>query len=136
MAKKSKTVKELTIDFEVLSERVKKLEVFAEISNGAVNQKKIEKIEDVLKAYDVQIENLNKLLEVQPQKLKKNEVENFICKVCDENFKCKKDLKDHNHKKHSKVLKCKRCEKSFDKSSDLEFIKYLSPIMTVSGPRN
>ena len=115
MAKKNKTVKELALDFEVLSEKVKKLEDIAEISNVAVDMNKIEKIEDVLKAYDVQIENLNRLLEVQPQKHKKNEVESFKCKVCDANLKCKNDLKTHNHEKHPKVFKCKNCESHLKK---------------------
>ena len=123
MAKKNRTVKELNVDFELLSERVKKLEERADKNNGDVEKSNTESIENVLKGYDEQIERLNRLLDVQtPTKENINpiEVQRFKCKVCNENLKCKNDLKEHMKEKHPKVYRCKDCEKSFVKSSDLE----------------
>ena len=51
---------------------------------------------------------------------KKNNVQSFRCKKCDENLKCKIDLKKHVQDKHPKVYRCKKCDLSFVKCSDLE----------------
>ena len=120
MAKKNKSVKELNLDFEALSERVKKLEGLTEKCDVGVEKNKIERIEDILKAYDEKIEKLNRLLEVQPPIDKDNEVQNFRYNVCGENLKSKIDFKKHIQENHTKVYGCKDCDNSFEKSSDLE----------------
>ena len=61
----------------------------------------MDKIEDILKSYDEKIEHLNKLLEEantevhKPPLEKTGEVQNIKCKICNENLKCKIDLKNH-----------------------------------------
>ena len=128
MAKKNKTIKELNLDFELLSERVNRLEEDKnEKRNTSECERKIERIGVVLKKYDEQIDHLKILLEegnavknVTADKKNEPEVQSFKCKVCAEMFDCTINLKKHIQKNHAKVYRCKRCENSFVKSSDLE----------------
>ena len=62
MAKKNKTVRELNLEFEFLSERIKKLEEKEVEYHLNERKSKVEGIEEVLKSYDKKIEKLDKLL--------------------------------------------------------------------------
>ena len=126
MAKKSKTVKELYLEFELLSERIKKFEEKNKNNKCSEENNKIQMIENILKSYDDKTEHLNRILEQantemrqirldckvcedkqtskvileehmkdhKPIDDKKNNVQSFRCKKCDENLKCKIDLKN------------------------------------------
>ena len=123
MAKKNKNVKELNLEFELLSERVKKLE---QKDKNQVSEEnvKIAGFEVILNSYDEKIKHLNRLLE--DGNSKRNQIDdnrslqNFRCKICDKNNKSKAELKKHVQEKHSKVYQCKNCKSSFVKSIDLE----------------
>ena len=66
MAKKNKTVKELNVEFELLSEKILKLEERNNISDGICGH---EKIQLILEQYDEKIEHLSKQLEEESDEL-------------------------------------------------------------------
>ena len=146
MAKKNKTVRELNLEFEILSERVKMLEGKSDTDKSSEAIGTIERIEAVCKSYDKQIEHLNKLLEkAETEKIdaslkckdceeefgskvnlarhikehhKKVEVQK--CRVCDAVLKSKSDLKKHIQEIHPKVYKCNICDETFSESWKME----------------
>ena len=69
MAKKQKTVKELNVEVELLSERLRKLEEKETTKNPCEESKnKVEEIEMLLKINDQKIKDLDKLLlKAQPK---------------------------------------------------------------------
>ena len=76
MSKKTKTVKELNIEFQGLAERVRNLEIKIDDENGT---EPTEKFEDILRSYDDKIVHLTMLLEqAKPQK-----ENNFKCRDCE-----------------------------------------------------
>ena len=85
MAKKNKTLKELNLEFDILSERVKMLEEKSDTNKGSEANSKIEQIEDVLKSYDKQIEHLNRLLE-KAESEKKTIIKRLKCKLSSVEF--------------------------------------------------
>ena len=44
-----------------------------------------------------------------------------MCTICDQTFSFKKMLKKHNQTYHTPWIKCKLCDKTFEKTCDLEF---------------
>ena len=104
MAKKTKTVKELNIEFERLSERILKLE---ERNNIIDDKSDHEKIEIILKQYDEKIEHLSKLLEERNLDNVRKSQTNFKCNVCGRKVVNKIELKEHITKEHPKSYKCK-----------------------------
>ena len=100
MAKKNKTVKELNLEFDILSERVKMLEEKSDTIKVSETNGKLERIEDVLKSYDKQIEHLNRLLEKAVTE--KNDA-SFNCNECAEEFGSKVYLEKHIKEHHKKV---------------------------------
>ena len=59
MLNKNKTVKELNVEFELLAERVKKLEEKDASEDSGKVQEKLNGIEEILKSYDKKIGDLN-----------------------------------------------------------------------------
>ena len=49
-----------------------------------------------------------------------NSGDKFICTICDQTFSFKKMLKKHNQTYHTPWIKCKLCDKTFEKTCDLE----------------
>lgn len=121
MVKKNKTVKELNVEFEILSERVRKLEEKETSENTNKTKSQVEGIEDILKVYDEKIEKLDKMLEVKLKKNKDSEtLEKVRCKYCEVQFERRDLLKEHLQKKHPKNYKCDQCGEVFDNSWKLE----------------
>ena len=95
MAKKHKTVKELNLEVENLSERLRKLEENEKRADHTdQTDTKIEDIENILRSYDKKIENLDKILT---------------------NFASKKDAEKLNDQV---IYKCKECGRKFDNKND------------------
>ena len=91
--KKNKTVKELNIEFELLSERVKNLE--NEGSTTFISKDKVESIEEIIKQYDDKIKHLDQLLNVAKKRETIDECESisgFKCNECGNCFERKPDL--------------------------------------------
>ena len=84
MAKKNKTVKELDYEFEILSERIRKLEEKDNASNIQNEENRIEKIETMLKHYDEKIKHLDSLLEESNAKNLIKSQTDLRCRVCKE----------------------------------------------------
>ena len=126
MAKKQKTVRELNLEVELLSERMKKLEERDTTKNPSEEiNNKVEEIERLLKVNDQKIKDLDHLLLQAQSKLNKSvkkisESNKFECKECCKEFESKNKMSDHIKKNHSQTKKCKFCEETFLKCSDLE----------------
>ena len=106
MPKKNKTVKELNVELEFLTDRVRMLEDRAGLENMETNDKKFKGIEDILKTYDDKIKDLDELLRQGKAREIGEKIEklpNFKCKDCGEHFKKKIDLKLHRQNNHPKV---------------------------------
>ena len=113
ITKKNKTVKELNVEFELLSERILKLE---ERNNRSDGKSDHEKIELILKQQDEKIEHLSKLLEEgNAYNLRKSQM-NCKCNLCGKEFVNKIELKEHIKKDHPKNYKCNICNKNFEKA--------------------
>ena len=107
-------MKELNLEFDILSERVKMLEEKSDTSKVSEANGKLERIEDVLKSYDKQIEHLNRLLEKAVTE--KNDA-SFNFHECEEEFGSKVNLERHIKEHHKKVevqnFKCRVCDEIF-----------------------
>ena len=44
---------------------------------------------------------------------------NFICEICDKEFKCQSDLTQHKERHHAENFKCDTCERSFTVKTNL-----------------
>ena len=129
MAKKNKTVKELNVEFDLLSERIKKLEE-KDTKICSETRSKVEEIDDIIKGYDDKIEKLDKVLKAQskqnpPQEASqevtdKSPKTGFKCEKCDKSLNSKKELKMHQQLIHPKRIKCQECEQSFVSSIEYE----------------
>ena len=124
MAKKHKTVKELNLEVENLSERLRKLEENEKRADHTdQTDTKIEDIENILRSYDKKIENLNKILTDFASKKdaeKLNDQVIYKCKECGRKFDNKNDFSEHIKKTHPKMYNCKMCEENFNESWRLE----------------
>ena len=111
MAKKKKTVMELNLEFDFLSERIKKLEEKEVDKHLNETKGKVEGIEEVLKSYDKKIEQLDKLLK-EGNKMKSNNDEiranKIKCNNCGTHFEDKPNLKDHITEVHPSKYKCEQ----------------------------
>jgi hypothetical protein len=120
---KNKTVKELNAEFELLAERVKKLEEKDTSEESGKVQEKLNGIEKILKSYDKKIGDLNREL-LQARKdnnIEKGEASKIIdCKVCNKTLKDKPDLKKHIKLMHPKTHWCESCDKTFTDSWKIE----------------
>ena len=114
MAKKAKTVKDLNLEIEMLSEKFKKFE-----EREREKDIKIQCLENTLKNLNDKIKNVEELLQVtQSKSIKEGKQSN--CKECGKIFSCKTDLTRHIKITHPKEFKCKICEKTFCDSWKLE----------------
>ena len=121
MTKKNKTVKELNIEFELLSERVKNLE--SKDSTTSISKEKVDGIEEIIKQYDDKIKHLDQLLNVAKKRETSDECESisgFKCNECGNCFERQPDLKEHKKKNHQRVYRCNRCEETFLESWMME----------------
>ena len=124
MAKKFKTVRELNLEVELLSERIRKLEekdVTINLDEDTKN--KIGELERLLKANDENIKK-NDILLVQAQsKLGesiKAKSDSYKCKECGKEVENKNILVKHIKKGHPKMLHCANCDETFQESWRLE----------------
>ena len=119
MAKKHKTVKELNIEVENLSERLRKLEEKEETDDTKEDTKtKFDGIEDMLKGYDRKISELDRTLKEARSGKEELRINNgnpisFKCKDCDNIFANRNELRKHMRNLHPKVRSCKNCEETF-----------------------
>ena len=126
MTKKNKTVKELNLEFELLAERVTRLESKDATENNKNmerSEKKIKRFEDILRTYDDKINELDKLINQKTEirtNGKRGEEQSLDCRVCGEQFKGQKKLREHIKIKHPKVYACKECELTFSVSWKME----------------
>ena len=105
---KKTTVREISVDVESLESRFEAFETQNERIN--VLEKKVEEPEN----------NLKDLKEVIKVKSIEHESELFVCKVCNYNFKHKRELKNYIGIDHPKTLKCQYCDDNFDQRWKLE----------------
>ena len=73
--------------------------------------------------YDVKEELKNDKDEMKKETIEDPQVNSchkFICTICDQTFSFKKMLKKHNQTYHTPWIKCKLCDKTFEKTCDLE----------------
>ena len=52
---------------------------------------------------------------------KVNSGNEFTCKICDQTYRSKTFMKEHNQTNHTPWIKCKPCDKTFERTCDLEF---------------
>ena len=76
MTKKHKTVKELNVEFELLSERVKQLELKDATDNIDNQNVNLKGMEELLKTYDDKIKDLDELLN-QAKKVERSNIKNL-----------------------------------------------------------
>ena len=120
---KKKTVKELNAEFELLAERVKKLEEKDASKDPDKVQEKLNGIEEILKSYDKKIGDLDREL---LQARHNNNIEKGMDskridgKVCDKTAKGKPNQKEHTKPMHPKTYECEICDKTFTESWKME----------------
>ena len=115
MSKKNKTIKELNLEFEILAQRVKKLE--EEKDSSAIE--KIEGLEENIKMIDVKIHTLDKIL--KETKNKRDEPRKTIkCRDCEKDFIDKGTSTRHIKNNHQRSYNCKQRDESFAASWNLE----------------
>ena len=115
MAKKNKTIKDLNLEFEILAQRVKKLE--EEKDSSAID--KIEGLEENIKMIDVKIHNLDRILKEAENK-KDEPRKTTKCRDCEQDFIDKVTLTRHIKTNHPRIYNCKQCGESFAASWNLE----------------
>jgi hypothetical protein len=124
MAKKQKNVKELNLEVELLSERLRKLEEKETTKTPFEDtENKVDKIERLLNINDQKIKDLDKLLlKAQPKESGRQTINpnKFNCKECGKEFVSKNRMSDHIRKTHHKVRKCDNCDDKLEESWKLE----------------
>ena len=123
MAKKNKTVKELNLEFELLSERVKVLEEKECSEKLTETNNKVDVLEEAIKVYDEKIKELDKILKAGSKNSDSNGTlmtDKVKCKHCGEHLKSQKFLKEHLKNIHPKNYNCKHCDEIFNSSWELE----------------
>ena len=123
MAKKNKNVKELNLEFENLSERIKILE--EKDASNLVTSDKVDGIEDILKQYDDKIKSLDELLKQAEIKkdehlINKSKEQKVKCRDCGKEFDKKEFLKEHIKENHKQNFNCNFCQEIFVKCSEME----------------
>ena len=96
MAKKTKTVKDLSIEVEILSEKFRSLE-----EKVSEKDEKIKTMENIIKRNEEKIMELDKML-TENKKKPKNQKAHFYCKECGKSLTNKYDLTMHIRKIHPK----------------------------------
>ena len=120
---KKKSVKELNAEFELLAERVKKLEEKDASEDPDKVQEKLNGIEEILKRYDKKIGDLDReLLKARhDNKIEKGKDSKRIDgEVCDKTLKVNTNLKEHTKPMHPKTYECKICDETFTESWKME----------------
>ena len=120
---KKKSVKELNAEFELLAERVKKLEEKDASEDPDKVQEKLNGIEEILKRYDKKIGDLDReLLQARhDNKIEKGKDSKRIDgEVCDKTLKVNTNLKEHTKPMHPKTYECKICDETFTESWKME----------------
>ena len=120
---KKKTVKELNAEFELLAERVKKLEEKDASEDPGKVQEKLNGIEEILKSYDKKIGDLDReLLQArQDNNIEKGKDSKRIDgEVCNKTLKDKPNLMEHIKPMHPKTYECENCDETFTESWKME----------------
>ena len=119
---KKKSVKELNAEFELLAERVKKLEEKDASEDPDKVQEKLNGIEEILKSYDKKIGDLDReMLARHDNNIEKGKDSKRIDgEVCDKTLKVKPNLKEHTKPMHPKTYDCKICDETFTESWKME----------------
>ena len=129
MAKKQKTLKELNLEVESLSERLKTLEEKDTTKNPSEDTKnKVEEVERLIKINDQKIKDLDRMLLQAQSKLdesdkKKSDINKLNCKECGKEMESKNSMSDHIRKHHPKLHNCDNCDEKFNDSWRLELHK-------------
>ena len=116
-------MKELNAEFELLAERVKKLEEKDASGDPGKVQEKLNGIEEILKSYDKKIGDLDReLLQArQDNNIEKGKDSKRIDgNVCDKTSKVKPNLNEHKKPMHPKTFECEICDKTFMESWKME----------------
>ena len=104
MPSKKKTVKELNLEVEMLTERVRKLEEKDATEKESDSSVKLNGIEEMLKTYDKKIDALDKALNQAKHNtlIERNaeEKKKMSCRVCKREFEDKITLKEHIKQQH------------------------------------
>ena len=112
-------MKELNADHELLIVKVETLE--DNIQELQKLKNKVKGLEELLQSSQERIKHLEKMGNEDFDKNKLNKEGNISkFEKCDQEFASNKMLKDHIKKIHSQTKKCKFCEETFVKNSDLE----------------
>ena len=120
---KKKTVKELNAEFELLAERVKKLEEKDASKDPDKVQEKLNGIEEILKSYDKKIGDLDReLLQARHNNNieKGKDSKRIDGKVCNKTAKGKPNQKEHTKPMHPKTYECEICDETFTESWKME----------------
>ena len=112
---KKKSVKELNAEFELLAERVKKLEEKDASEDPGKVQEKLNGIEEILKSYDKKIGDLDReLLQARQDNNteKGKDSKRIDGEVCNKTLKDKLNLKKRIKPMHPKTYECEICDKT------------------------
>ena len=123
---KKKTIKDLVVEIDSLTNRVKlleevikKSEFIEKVNSVCKNINKIENIEPLVQNVDKNEDLMTNKNQNDP--IKKNQVlRSFMCKDCKIMFNEKHKLKEHMKMNHPKIIHCKDCEQVFDEYWKLE----------------
>ena len=108
---------ELNAEFELLAERVKKLE--EKDASEAPDKVKLNGIEEILKSYDKKIGDLEReLLQSRHDNNieKDKDAKGIDGEVCDKTLKGKPNLKEQTKPRHPKTYECEFCDETFTES--------------------
>ena len=118
MAKNRKTIKDVSDEVQLLSDRILKLERMVCVSNLNDLKEKVIYLEDLIKVYDSKIVDLdNKLIRFS---LASPSSFNRTCKICGISVEGKNNWIQHKRDNHGKTFKCKFCDEAFCESWKLE----------------
>ena len=118
MASNRKTIKDVSDEAQLLSDRILKLERNVCVSNLNDIKEKVTYLEDLIKVYDSKIVDLdNKLNRYSVSSLSSF---NRTCKICGIRVEGKNNLIQHKRDNHGKTFKCKFCDEAFCESWKLE----------------
>jgi len=120
---KKKSVKELNAEFELLAERVKKLEEKDASEDPGKVQEKLNGIEEILKSYDKKIGDLDRELfqARHDNNIEKGKDSKRIDgEVCNKTLKDKPNLMEHIKPMHPKTYECENCDETFTESWKME----------------